>query len=170
METFYALLAVCAGNSPVPGEFPAQRPVTRSFHVFFDLGPNKRLSKQSWDWWFETLPRSLWRHRNVSMLQVKFCRLLGTETYCWLIVNVTLGSSHSRYYAFIPSAERPRLRFHLCWFVSLSVFVCLLATIRENAWMDFHEIFICCARYNKGTIWKIWLLVCSTPCKHSFFF
>ena len=46
METFSALLAICAGNSPVPGEFPTQRPVTRSFDVFFDLRPNKRLSKQ----------------------------------------------------------------------------------------------------------------------------
>ena len=36
METFSALLAICAGNSPVPGEFPTQRPVTRSFDVFFD--------------------------------------------------------------------------------------------------------------------------------------
>ena len=44
METFSALLAICAGNSPVPGEFPAQRPVTRSFDVFFDLRLNKRLS------------------------------------------------------------------------------------------------------------------------------
>ena len=64
METFSALLAVCAGNSPVPGEFHTQRPVTRSFGVFFDLRLNKRLSKQSWGWWFETLSRSLWRHRN----------------------------------------------------------------------------------------------------------
>ena len=64
METFSALLAICAGNSPVPGEFPAQRPVTRSFDVFFDLRLNQRLSKQSWGWWFETLPRSLWRHYN----------------------------------------------------------------------------------------------------------
>ena len=47
METFSALLAICAGNSPIPGEFPAQRPVTRSFDVFFDLRLNKRLSKQS---------------------------------------------------------------------------------------------------------------------------
>ena len=46
MEIFSALLAICAGNSPVSGEFPAQRPVTRSFDVFFDLCPNKRLSKQ----------------------------------------------------------------------------------------------------------------------------
>ena len=46
METFAALLALCAGNSPVAGEFPAQRPVTRSFDVFFDLRLYKRLSKQ----------------------------------------------------------------------------------------------------------------------------
>ena len=46
METFAALLALCAGNSPVNGEFPAQRPVRRSFDVPFDLRLNKRLSKQ----------------------------------------------------------------------------------------------------------------------------
>ena len=43
METFSALLALCVGNSPVTGEFPSQRPVTRSFDVFFDLRLNKRL-------------------------------------------------------------------------------------------------------------------------------
>ena len=37
MEKFSALLAFCAGNSPVTGEFPAQRPVAWSFDVFFDL-------------------------------------------------------------------------------------------------------------------------------------
>ena len=64
MKTFSALLAFCAGNSPVPGEFPAQKPVTRSFDVFFDLRLIKRLSKQSWGWWFETLSRPLRRHSN----------------------------------------------------------------------------------------------------------
>ena len=64
METFSALLAICAGNSPVPGEFPTQRPVTRSFDVYFDLSPNKRLNKHSWGWWFETLSGPLWRHSN----------------------------------------------------------------------------------------------------------
>ena len=34
MKTFSALLALCAENSPVTGEFPAQKPVTRSFGVF----------------------------------------------------------------------------------------------------------------------------------------
>ena len=53
------LLANCAGNSPVPSEFPTERPVTRSFDVFFDLRVNKRSSKQSWGWWFETPSRPL---------------------------------------------------------------------------------------------------------------
>ena len=66
METFSALLAICAGNSPVPGECPPQRPVTWSFDVFFDLHLNKRLSKESWGWWFETLLRPLWSHCNVT--------------------------------------------------------------------------------------------------------
>ena len=67
METFSALLAICAGNSPVPGEFPTQRPVTPSFDVYFDLRPNKRLNKQSWGWWFETLSPPLWRQRNEKL-------------------------------------------------------------------------------------------------------
>ena len=54
METFSALLALCVGNSPVTGEIPSQRPVARSFDVFFDLRLNKWLNKQSRGWWFET--------------------------------------------------------------------------------------------------------------------
>ena len=50
----FALLDLCTGNSSVNGDFPSQRPVTRSFDVFFGLRPNKRLSKQSRRWWFET--------------------------------------------------------------------------------------------------------------------
>ena len=41
MEIVSVLLALCAGNSPMTAEFPAQRPVTRSFDVFFDLRLNK---------------------------------------------------------------------------------------------------------------------------------
>ena len=47
MEKFSALLAICAGNSPVTGEFSSEKPVTQSFDVFFDLRLNKQLSKQS---------------------------------------------------------------------------------------------------------------------------
>ena len=55
METFSMLLAICAGNSPVSGEFPAQRPVTRGFDVFFDLHLDGRLSKHSWGWWLDAI-------------------------------------------------------------------------------------------------------------------
>ena len=76
METFSTLLAFCAGNSPVTGEFPAQRPVTQSFDVFFDLRLNTRLSKQSWDWCYETLPRSLWRHCNKRCPRIQLPTLI----------------------------------------------------------------------------------------------
>ena len=52
------------GEFTGPGGFPTQRPVTRSFDVYFDLRLNKRLCKQSWGWWFETLLCPLWRHSN----------------------------------------------------------------------------------------------------------
>ena len=68
MGTFSALLALCVGNSPVIGDFPSQRPVTRSFDVFFNLRLNKQLSKQSWGRWFETPSRPLWRHCNEWLL------------------------------------------------------------------------------------------------------
>ena len=74
METFSVLLDLCAGNSPVPGEFLAQGPVTRSFVIFFDLRLSKRLSKQSWGWWFETPSRSSWRHCNEKYwIQMVIC-------------------------------------------------------------------------------------------------
>ena len=72
MESFYALLDICAGNSPVSGDFPApvsgdvpaQRPVTRSFDVFFDLHMNERFSKHSGGWLPETPSRPLWSQSN----------------------------------------------------------------------------------------------------------
>ena len=54
------------GEYTGPGDFPTQRPVTRSFGVFFDLRLNKRLSKQPWGWWFETPSWSLSSHCNGS--------------------------------------------------------------------------------------------------------
>ena len=97
METFSTLLAICAGNSPVPGEFPTQRPVTRSFDVFFDLLLNKRLSKQWWGWWFETLSRPLWRYRNEGQQCEK---LFLAITSLWWIHNVCiiLLTQHIIYY------------------------------------------------------------------------
>ena len=94
METFSALLAICAGNSPVPGEFSTQRPVTRIFDVYFDLRPNKRLSKQSWGWWFETLSYPLWRHRNVLTMSNNGYIVTHTAFQVALIsTSYTMGTS-----------------------------------------------------------------------------
>ena len=86
MVTISALMTLCAGNSPGHGEFPAQRPVTRSFDVFIDLRLDKQLSKQSGGWWFETLSCPLWRHRN-DVIQVNTYRFIiicdGNEICFW---------------------------------------------------------------------------------------
>ena len=87
METFSALLALCAGNPSVSGEFPAQRPVTRSLDVFFDLCLNKRLSKKSWGWWFETPSRPLWRHCNV----LSFSLMTSSYIMFSILVAVTVA-------------------------------------------------------------------------------
>ena len=77
--TISALLAICAGNSPVTGEFLAQRPVTRSFDVFSDLHLNKRLSKQSWGRWLETPSLSLWRHCNGPEPCTYTCHMMSSS-------------------------------------------------------------------------------------------
>ena len=99
METFSAFLAICAGNSPVP----AQRPVTRSFDVFFDLRLNKRLSKQSWGWWFETLSCPLWRHLNAEEYRQ------GNRMH---LANMTKQQTNH-------STTRPRAYYMSCIFVNL---------------------------------------------------
>ena len=60
-EDIFRVTGPLCGES---GEFPSQRPVTRSFDVFFDLRLNKRLCKQSRRRGFETPSRSLWLHCN----------------------------------------------------------------------------------------------------------
>ena len=69
-ENIFRVTGPLCGEFTGPGEFPTQRPVTRSFDVFFDLRLNKRLSKQPWSWWFETPAWSLWRHRNASHIKI----------------------------------------------------------------------------------------------------
>ena len=110
-----ALLAICAGNSTMTGEFPAERPVTQSFDVFFDLHLNKRLSKQWWDWWFETPWRPLWRHSNDSP---------NCSNLPWLLqqpLDLWRDGSHSRF--------RFNLQFVLRFFVDPCTFRKLLIYI-----------------------------------------
>ena len=116
MGTFSSLLANCAGNSPVTGEFPAQRPVTRGFDVLFELCLNKRLRKQLWGWWFETASRSLWRHSNGCLLSLHASFYIGTfKDYCVKpVINVVFPNSifvTSKRHSQMPFLERKSSRF-----------------------------------------------------------
>ena len=90
METFSALLVLCAGID----RFASHRPVTRSFDVFFDLRLNKMLNKQSWAWWFETPSRSLWRHCNEDTGMTYIIDLRSAQVYCVAIFLTCWHPSH----------------------------------------------------------------------------
>ena len=81
METFSALPAICAG---ITGEFPPQRPVMRSFDVFFDLRLNKRLGKQAWGWWL----RRHHAHYDVTVMLYLYVYLL--YLYVYLLTAYTI--------------------------------------------------------------------------------
>ena len=77
IEPFSALLVICAGNSPVPGEFPSQRPVKQSIDIFFDMCLNKGLRKQSWlQWWFATPSCSLPCKLNLLSDEIRIFRAI----------------------------------------------------------------------------------------------
>ena len=61
--------------------------VTRIFDVFFDLRPNKRLSKQSRRRWFETPSRSLWRHCDAKWA---FSRTISATIRPWSPVQILI--------------------------------------------------------------------------------
>ena len=107
-------------------EFPAQRPVTRSFDVFFDLCLNKRLSKQSWDWWFETLSRPLWRHYNV----VSLCVLESTDgVIMWLRQNIQLHVTRKVCDNYLQSWFQSLGNISL-WYTFFSVWLLCLYSVR----------------------------------------
>ena len=147
METFSALLALCAGNSPVNGEFPSQRPVTRSFDIFFDLRLNKRSSKQARGWWFETPSR---------------------------LYDVTVMGSDPVYSknSATKVLERRRFRLSTFWFVDVSI--CRrfgLSTFR------FVDVSFCrpfgCRRFGLSTFWQVFYVreIINYHCtKHSYVF
>ena len=83
MEIVSALLAICAGNSPVTGEFRSQRPVTRSLDVFLDLCLNNcRVHNRD--------AGDLRRHRahyDVTVMETDSCHTVNCQ-------EVTIGSGN----------------------------------------------------------------------------
>ena len=85
-------------------EFPAKRPETRSFDVFFDLHLNERLSKQSWGWWLETPLCPSWRHCDYFRREIS-----SWKPPLWLI------QWHLVNYSSYSFEDRIRLSF-ICWY------------------------------------------------------
>ena len=147
MEAFSALLAICAGNSPVPGEFSAQRPVRWSFHVFFDLRLNKPLSKQSWGWWFEMLLSRLWRHCNVcvngNIAAVEIylrnycpaCRTYEIATRFWVLVICPIIKC-------LTVLDFSFILFDLCLFNTIFNFILNYVLIVTFWIFTYHKIWI----------------------------
>ena len=140
-ETFSSPLALCSGNSPVSGEFPEQRPVTRNFYVFFDLCLNKQLSKQSWGLWFGMLWRSLWRHCNVQTYSAChpvhknsescICRhsLRQLETFCLptTMVNLFIHDAIAGFLAVVVVVEQDLIKLAI-----VSLYECTQNNITLN--------------------------------------
>ena len=90
------------GEFTGPGEFSAQRPVTRTFDVFFDLRLNKPLSKHCRGCWFETLSRPLWRHCNEICWSFIRCFNIGVAlmvSHRWFTVDGSYCKCHYHDYS-----------------------------------------------------------------------
>ena len=145
MKIFSALLAICAGNLPVTGEFPVQRSVTRSFDVFFDRCLNKRLSKQWRGWWFEMPSRPLWRHCNVSVyLNDTQCDKLSEKVHCiHYRTNYSVGIfaplKRSQSHFENCNNNREKTHVHLRWLQYILWRYCDDFKLHEWVWSKFNR-------------------------------
>ena len=114
MEIISALLAICAGNSPVTRELPAQRPLTRSIDVFFDLRLNKRLSKQWRGWWLDTPSCPLWCHCNAAITHWDFTQIFNVSTTRYNSLTLALWEGNSPVTnCFLTKGQLCGKRFHV---------------------------------------------------------
>ena len=115
---------------------PAQRPVTRSFDVFFDLRMNKQLSNTSV---FETPWRSLWRHCNGSTYLSVICVMSQENKWLfrgWLHVppprDLTATAAHLKTWELFHYTTTNSSNVFSC--VTSSHIVCSLWRMCSNDW------------------------------------
>ena len=144
------------------GEFPAQRPVTRSFDVSLICALNKRLGKQSWGWWFENPSYSLWRHRNDSGLCTAW-NMICTKIYEDSYDNVAHGIagkfqhwtiSHNPDNIEVTSLiKTSKVHCKIMWCLSFfQSFIYVTYTFTSVLLMIYHERRLC---HQVCTIWPL---------------
>ena len=119
------------GEFTVPRWIPAQKPVTRSF----DLRLNKRLSIQSWGWWFETLSHPLWRHRNEPVK--------GKRSQTKSLVSLIRNACNK----FDPEFDEFTYNYAILqkWVpISVYVCVCVCVCVYVYVYMYIHYILVMC--------------------------
>ena len=115
MKAFSALLAICAGNSPAHGEFPTQRPVTRSFDVFFDLrgwvnngeAGDLRRHRAHYD------VTVMGAYRGVSLCKIVYTNsICGTKCHTWSIYKIsqTTGYPIAGLLAYLRLLQKSKIR------------------------------------------------------------
>ena len=127
MGAFSASLVLCAGNSPVIAEFPSQRPVARSFDIFFDL---------SWtDGWIHNRDAGdLRRHRahyHVTVMIYHSIEILSMQWYNWINILFTI-STISTILAFMKGLYRLNQGFPRRQFLSTSIRVSINKNILRH--------------------------------------
>ena len=157
----FRVTGTLCGEFTGPGEFPTQRPVTRSFDVYLNLRPDKRLCKQPWGWWFETPSWSLWRQCNgklilqprserdwsISQRILVFCFLYGYDSVFILPILKCPQITHSTICNFrklLQGCIRCVL-FLLCWAADKFSLASNLNTLRprQNYRHFADDIFTC---------------------------
>ena len=121
------------------GEFTGPRWIPRTeasdaelWWFFFNLCLNKRLCKQSWGWWFETLPRPLWRQSNVMM--TPDCKFKVSD-----FVDVTRTTDTTPHFCVFFTLQVRSWEF-LTWWVSMCyVILSLPSGFRQDGVGEFHH-------------------------------
>ena len=112
METFFASLAFVRGIHPSPVSSPHKGQWGGALMVFFFYLPlNKRLSKQSWGWWFEMQWRPLWRHCNVTNTLMRHGRCLCDNARFDIAMISSYLSTHNLH---VLAMNSLRYQFEIC--------------------------------------------------------
>ena len=157
---YQSMYSMMTSSNENIGEFPAQRPVTRSFGVFFDLLLNKRLSKQSWGWWFETPLCPLWRHCTVRLYPSSWhakrcgcncpaCRTSLIATRFWVVVICPIIKC-------LTVLEFSFILFDLCLFITIFNFISNYVPIVTFWISTYHKIWILLIIF--CFVWSYWII------------
>ena len=149
MEKISALPAFCAENSLVTGEFPTQRPVKRSFDVFFDLRQRQQLNKQRRRRWFEKHRF----HKNVIVLSQN--RRMWLNILIYLLITFShhfdwdKDHTHSQYGAFYPKVI-PMAKWNMICWGKMAILWVKMEQIYGAKW---HILTNACASNLLGGLW-----------------